>query len=915
MGAACAVVARRDPVVRRGARIRAVRVGAGEMAATMMPWRAAARGVAGRRARGTTRGSRASAAWVVIANGARAARGGTTTEASARDGVEARASRRRARRGGRSEDEDGDWDVGGGGVHTLGSYTSGDEDDEGDVSGTYDEASTSSGRRYGAGRARAESGRAGGRGVEIVEGPRGEITTRASIDENDSVVGGSGRRSWRRDGDGGSRYGGERSSNAGARPTANGFSRSYRDLERSMLSDYDEEGGTSAAWDLNDPTWEADASVMLRAADTGDAPTAIAALERMNKLGAKNSVAVPLAFYNMTLRACKRSRPPASADATRLLREMREQGPPPDARTYHEVIAAYARAHEWKLAEQTFEEMKQAFKSLGSTWQPSVRVYTSLISAYGKCGQFEKANDLFKSVMADSRVTLDTGVYNALLSAAVNAGRYKDAVEIFERMPGDNVRRNVTTFNAMLTSLGRQRRIRDMENMFQSMQRAGIMPNETTYSGLITSHGNIGNIDRALELLHHVLIAPRLRASAVIFNSALGACVKAGSLEGTQRVLRVMKSEGVLSTLVTYNTLLMEASAERDWKRAARLYKELIVSGFAPDSITLDCLCGIEKLQACREKALQAEIERAEREGVELPVYDDRVCDISDSPLGDLPALIRALRDDAELARVPEAEGYVCDAMLRVLHVNNKHSEVEDAFKFMIQNNVPRTVHTYNSLLISYEASKEWQKAGDTMSRMLAEGITPNSLTFDALIDVCEEMGQWDRATSWLEQAQAAGHLRCEDDLGVLDLHRIRSAGTAQCVLRWWLRRMRTRALAPLDVRAAGVGTRALVSGLAGKKELPVTIRDLPEEIQVVTGWGKHSTVYGHSPVKERTLATLNRLNSPFEVPSHNIGCLVANRGAVRTWLVRDELLSLVRFLGGNRDALKRNFNPASGPQ
>jgi hypothetical protein len=120
---------------------------------------------------------------------------------------------------------------------------------------------------------------------------------------------------------------------------------------------------------------------------------------------------------------------------------------------------------------------------------------------------------------------------------------------------------------------------------------------------------------------------------------------------------------------------------------------------------------------------------------------------------------------------------------------------------------------------------------------------------------------------------------------------------------------------APLDVRAAGVGTRALVSGLAGKKELPVTIRDLPEEIQVVTGWGKHSTVYGHSPVKERTLATLNRLNSPFEVPSHNIGCLVANRGTVRTWLVRDELLSLVRFLGGNRDALKRNFNPASGPQ
>ena len=57
-------------------------------------------------------------------------------------------------------------------------------------------------------------------------------------------------------------------------------------------------------------------------------------------------------------------------------------------------------------------------------------------------------------------------------------------------------------------------------------------------------------------------------------------------------------------------------------------------------------------------------------------------------------------------------------------------------------------------------------------------------------------------------------------------------------------------------------------------------------------------------------MALLGDLNSPFDVPDHNIGCVVADRGDVRAWLVRDELLSLVRFLGGNRDALKRNFRP-----
>ena len=52
----------------------------------------------------------------------------------------------------------------------------------------------------------------------------------------------------------------------------------------------------------------------------------------------------------------------------------------PDARTYHEVVAALARAHEWRLAERTFAEMRAAFPNQ----DPSVLVYTSLISAYGK---------------------------------------------------------------------------------------------------------------------------------------------------------------------------------------------------------------------------------------------------------------------------------------------------------------------------------------------------------------------------------------------------------------------------------------------------------------------------------------------------------------------------------------------------
>ena len=39
-----------------------------------------------------------------------------------------------------------------------------------------------------------------------------------------------------------------------------------------------------------------------------------------------------------------------------------------------------------------------------------------------------------------------------------------------------------------------------------------------------------------------------------------------------------------------------------------------------------------------------------------------------------------------------------------------------------------------------------------TLMKKETPEIFPDALTFDALIDVCEEMGQWDRATQYLEE-------------------------------------------------------------------------------------------------------------------------------------------------------------------
>ena len=69
--------------------------------------------------------------------------------------------------------------------------------------------------------------------------------------------------------------------------------------------------------------------------------------------------------------------------------------------------------------------------------------------------------------------------------------------------------------------------------------------------------------------------------------------------------------------------------------------------------------------------------------------------------------------------------------------------------------------------------------------------------------------------------------------------------------------------------------------------------------------------MFGHSPVKERVVALLGGSTRPSTSPIITSGASWRSEGSARV-VVRDELLSLVRFLGGNKDALRRNFNPKS---
>lgn len=230
----------------------------------------------------------------------------------------------------------------------------------------------------------------------------------------------------------------------------------------------------------------------------------------------------------------------------------------------------------------------------------------------------------------------------------------------------------------------------------------------------------------------------------------------------------------------------------------------------------------------------------------------------------------------------------VCNLLLCVYERARMCSQAHALYDRMKAQGYAPVLVTYNALLGLCEYERKWETALAIFETMRARRVNPDAVTYNALISTLEECGEWEQATAWLETALERGMIHCftsEDTTCELDLHHTRSAGTAQAILRYYLRNLRTIAL--------------------------VDKRKLPAEVKVITGWGRHSVVMGYSPVKERTVSLLKALNSPFQVPDDNPGVLIASGDLVHKWLVKEEIVSLLRFVSGNGASWRRNFSPS----
>ncbi|XWS43948.1 hypothetical protein CRYUN_Cryun15aG0002200 [Craigia yunnanensis] len=242
-------------------------------------------------------------------------------------------------------------------------------------------------------------------------------------------------------------------------------------------------------------------------------------------------------------------------------------------------------------------QMGQQIHSLAivTTADSELLVGNSLVDMYVKCGRFEEAEKIFRSLAKRSIV-----LWTALVSGYVQKGFDEEGLNLFNEMHKAGVRADQATFasilkaSANLASLS----LRKQLHSFDMPER-----NIVSCNGLISAHAQNGNGEVTLDSFEK-MVQSGFQPDSVSFLSVLSACNHCGLV---QEGLRYFRSMTQIHNLVLrkehYASMVDMLYWNGQFNEAEKLMAEM---PFDPDEIMWSSVlnsCRIHKNQELARKA------------------------------------------------------------------------------------------------------------------------------------------------------------------------------------------------------------------------------------------------------------------------------------------------------------------------
>ncbi|GMN59011.1 hypothetical protein TIFTF001_028109 [Ficus carica] len=470
-----------------------------------------------------------------------------------------------------------------------------------------------------------------------------------------------------------------------------------------------------------------------------------AALEEYSKTKGFHSFSRSSMMYESMIQGCKQNE--LFGDASQVFSDMRFFGVEPSKLLYQNMALVYCKMGFPETAHHLIDQAE----AKGIIFD-IVTVYVSVIEAYGKVSQWQKAESLVGR-LRQRHTEVDRKVWNALIQAYAESGCYERARAIFNTMMRDGPTPTVDSINGLLQALIVDGRLEELYVVIQELQDMGFKISKSSILLMLDAFARAGDVFE-VKKIYEGMKAAGYFPNMDLYRVMIRLLCKVKRVRDVEAMISEMQEAGFKPDLSIWNSVLKLYSSIENFRKTVEVYQQIREAGLSPDEDTYNILI-IMYCKDSRPEEGSSLMREMRSRGLEpkLDTYKSLISAFSKQQLFDqAEELFEELRLNGR-----KLDRSFYHTMIKVFRNSKNPSKAEMLVSMMKEAGMEPNFSTMHLLMISYGSSGQPGEAEKVLDNLKDTGLNLNTLPYSSVIDAYLKNGDYNTGIQKLKEMEKEG--------------------------------------------------------------------------------------------------------------------------------------------------------------
>jgi pentatricopeptide repeat protein len=255
----------------------------------------------------------------------------------------------------------------------------------------------------------------------------------------------------------------------------------------------------------------------------------------------------------------------------RSSRKRNQQGAEKKEISLKDLLVQCQKVRDYDIVIQESEKILKQKKLIKSS------VVATMIRAFGKSGQVDRAVELFNEIGRHPFIVRRPTPYHyaAAITACSENGKWETALDVFDHMRVNSRTRSVVVCTSAMSACSRAKQYNHVIRIYNTIKTEGWILDTACYNVVLDSFVKIGNYSRAYEI-YEELNSNKIKKDSRTYGIMLECCNRSGDWVLAQELLKQINlSKNIEMNAVMYTSALMAYANGGEPEKGLELFSKL----------------------------------------------------------------------------------------------------------------------------------------------------------------------------------------------------------------------------------------------------------------------------------------------------------------------------------------------------